>query len=115
MGWWLFAIFCGVGLCALPFDFITMYIYRPRPLAPDEVVNIELELSERTQSILETATELKKDRCMISTTISKKQVGRESDYYLTDLLAISTKNNPRKISINKPASQPTKPSNETNN
>lgn len=52
IGWWLFSVFAGVGLAALPFDYILAYIYRPRLLPPDEFAQRELELQERTNDLL---------------------------------------------------------------
>eukprot|EP01036_Dinobryon_divergens_P035013 gene35013-45323_t len=62
IGWWIFAVFAGVGLTSLPFDFICEYIWRPRVLAPDEIANTEIELQERTRDILEVAQLLKRER-----------------------------------------------------
>lgn len=93
MGWWWFAVFCGVGLCALPFDFITVYIFRPHTLAPDEVANIELELSERTQTILELAMDLKKERSLISNTSSSWSAKRQArQRFLKDRMEINRLN-----------------------
>lgn len=61
VGWWLFSVFVGVGLVALPFDLILAYIYRPRVLAPDVLGQKELELQERTNELLDIAVLLKKD------------------------------------------------------
>ncbi len=62
LGWWLFAIFVGVGLASMPFDLIVAYIYRPHTMAPDEMASVELELQDRTAEILEVTQMLKRDR-----------------------------------------------------
>jgi LMBR1 domain-containing protein 1 len=62
IGWWLFAVFVGVGLTSLPFDLIVDFVYRPRVLPPDVLANKELELQERTKDILEIVHLLKKER-----------------------------------------------------
>ena len=62
IGWWVFALFAGVGLATLPFDLICEFVWRPRPLAPDELANMEIELQEKTRDVLEVAQLLKRER-----------------------------------------------------
>jgi hypothetical protein len=61
IGWWLFAVFCGVGLATLPFDMYMAFIFRPRILAPDELATKEAEVQERTAELLEITVMLKRD------------------------------------------------------
>ncbi len=62
LGWWLYAVFVGVGLSSMPFDLIMAYIWRPHTMAPDEMATVELELQDRTNEILEVTQMLKRDR-----------------------------------------------------
>ena len=62
IGWWLFSIFCGVGLVTLPLDMFLGFIYRPRILAPDEMATKEAEVQERTNELLEISVMLKRER-----------------------------------------------------
>jgi LMBR1 domain-containing protein 1 len=66
IGWWLFAVFCGVGLATLPFDMFMAFIFRPRILAPDELATKEAEIQERTAELLEITVMLKRERMAFS-------------------------------------------------
>lgn len=66
LGWWMFAIFAGVGLSSTPFDLIVAYVWRPRVLAPDVLANKELELQEKTADLLEITSLLKRDRANLN-------------------------------------------------
>ena len=66
IGWWLFAVFTGVGLATLPFDLFVAFIYRPRILAPDELATKEAEVQERTNELLEITVMLKRERMAFS-------------------------------------------------
>jgi len=62
IGWWLFSIFCGVGLVTLPLDMYLAFIFRPHILAPDELATKEAEVQERTSELLEISIMLKRER-----------------------------------------------------
>jgi len=62
IGWWLFAVFTGVGLVVLPLDMFLAFIYRPKLLAPDELATKDAEVQERTAEILEITIMLKRER-----------------------------------------------------
>ena len=66
IGWWLFAVFAGVGLAVLPFDMFVAFVYRPRILAPDELATKEAEVQERTNELLEITVMLKRERMAFS-------------------------------------------------
>ena len=53
VGWWLFAVFVGVGLTALPFDLICSFIYRPVSLAPAELASKEMAIRRHLKELLE--------------------------------------------------------------
>jgi LMBR1 domain-containing protein 1 len=62
IGWWVFSIACGVGLAALPFDFLLNYIHRPRQLPPATLAELELELQRRTSELLDQSIEFRRER-----------------------------------------------------
>ena len=64
IGWWVFCIAAGVGLAALPFDFILNYIHRPRQLPPAKLAEIELELQRRSMELLDQSVEFRKERAL---------------------------------------------------
>eukprot|EP00605_Chrysophyceae_sp_TOSAG23-4_P001708 GSChrysophyteH1.ASY1.ANO1.1877.1 assembled CDS len=62
VGWFVFSIFTGVGLAAVPLDFITAYRFRPRALDRAELAARTVDLQMRANEILETSVQLKKSR-----------------------------------------------------
>jgi len=62
VGWFVFALFTGAGMAAVPIDLINAYIHRPVPLDPNELRVRKLDLQVRTSEILETSMEMKKTR-----------------------------------------------------
>ena len=62
VGWFIFSIFAGAGLAALPFDLIAAYFYRPKPLDHQELTSRKMDLQMRANEILETSLQLKKGR-----------------------------------------------------
>ena len=61
-GFWIFSVFCGAGLAALPFDMIMVFVFRPFKLAPEDIANLESDLQERTNELIEVATLMKQER-----------------------------------------------------
>lgn len=62
IGWFLFALFGGIGLAALPMDLILAYANRPRVLDPVEYAEIQLNLRERVNELVEVGEMLKIER-----------------------------------------------------
>lgn len=62
VGWFLFAVWGGIGLAALPLDLILAYAYRPVPLDASEVAEYKLQLQARTSELVDLGHELKADR-----------------------------------------------------
>lgn len=58
LGWWLFTVFVGVGLVALPMDMIHQYATRPEPLNLEDYAKQRMMLHERSQQLQEVATKL---------------------------------------------------------
>lgn len=51
-GWFLFVIFGGIGLIALPLDWIIDYFYRPRPRAPAEIAERKILLRRKVEELM---------------------------------------------------------------
>lgn len=62
VGWFVFSLFAGAGMAAIPLDLFSAYVYRPTPLDPNELRVRKLDLQVRTSEILETSMEMKKER-----------------------------------------------------
>ena len=58
VGWFLFTIFVGVGLIAVPMDLIGEYVNRPQPIDLEEYAKQRMLLNERTRTLLEVAQKL---------------------------------------------------------
>lgn len=52
IGWFLFVIFGGIGLTALPMDLILDFIYRPRPRPAKEIAERKVALRRRAEELL---------------------------------------------------------------
>ena len=52
LGMWIVAIFGGVGLINMPFDFMNEFIYRPKPVSPED-------FKKRTKVLLPIALKLR--------------------------------------------------------
>ena len=53
VGWFLFAVFGGVGLAALPMDLITAFTGRPKPMSAEELAHEQLLLQTRVADLIE--------------------------------------------------------------
>lgn len=61
-GWFLFAIFGGVGLAAMPLDLIMMYVKRPRHMDAQEFQEAQTSLRERTNELVDIGELIKIER-----------------------------------------------------
>lgn len=61
-GWFLFAIFGGVGLAAMPLDLIMMYVKRPRHMDAQEFQEAQTGLRERTNELVDIGELIKIER-----------------------------------------------------
>lgn len=59
VGWFLFVIFGGVGLSALPIDYLLEYFYRPKLRTAKEANQIRDKLKSDTASLIELGNLLK--------------------------------------------------------
>jgi LMBR1 domain-containing protein 1 len=62
IGWFLFAIFGGIGLSAVPLDLILMYTNRPRHLDAVEFAEVQLSLRERVNELVDIGELIKIER-----------------------------------------------------
>ena len=62
IGWFLFAIFGGVGLAAMPLDLIMMYVKRPRHMDAQEFQEAQTSLRERTNELVDIGELIKIER-----------------------------------------------------
>ena len=53
IGWFLFAIFGGVGIAAMPLDLILMYVKRPRHMDAQEFAEAQTSLRERVNELVD--------------------------------------------------------------
>jgi LMBR1 domain-containing protein 1 len=57
VGWFLFAIFVGVGIIALPADLVNAYLTRPTPISKKDYALKRVELGKRAQELKNIAKE----------------------------------------------------------
>jgi LMBR1 domain-containing protein 1 len=62
IGWFLFAIFGGIGLSAVPLDFILTYTHRPKHLDAVEYAEVQLALRERVNELVDIGELVKIER-----------------------------------------------------
>lgn len=62
LGWWLFSLFGGVGLAAMPMDLILTYRDRPRHLDPVEFAEAQMSLRERVNELVDIGELIKIER-----------------------------------------------------
>jgi len=60
IGWFLFCIFAGVGLVALPLDLIQDFITRPRPMSTSEYFKRRNEIAGRASGLIDVTQKLMK-------------------------------------------------------
>ena len=58
VGWFLFTVFVGVGLVALPMDMMMEYARRPQPIDLEEYAKQRMLLNERSRQLMEVAQKL---------------------------------------------------------
>jgi len=62
VGWFVFALFGGVGLAVVPFDLITAYMRRPRLRDAGELARMKQDLQQRTKYLVGLGEDIKKER-----------------------------------------------------
>jgi len=62
LGWFLFCIFGGIGLAALPLDLILAYVKRPRHLDAVEFAEAQVSLRERVNELVDIGELIKIER-----------------------------------------------------
>ena len=61
VGWFLFTLFAGVGLVALPLDLLQEYATRPQPIDLEEYAKQRMLLNERSRQLMEVAQKMGMD------------------------------------------------------
>jgi LMBR1 domain-containing protein 1 len=59
VSWFLLAFFGGIGLSALPLDFIYAYVTRPKKISRDEIVSTKNKIADAAKNLKEVALEMK--------------------------------------------------------
>lgn len=59
IGWFLFILFAGVGLSALPLDYIMEFKYRPKRLTTKEYQSIKHKMEKKTKDLIDQGNTLK--------------------------------------------------------
>lgn len=62
LGWFLFAVFGGIGLAALPLDLILAYVNRPRHLDAVQYAELQTSLRERVNELVDIGELIKIER-----------------------------------------------------
>ena len=62
VGWFLFALFGGIGIAALPLDLILAYVNRPRHVDAVEFAEMQMSLRERTNELVDIGELIKIER-----------------------------------------------------
>ncbi|KND02519.1 uncharacterized protein SPPG_02978 [Spizellomyces punctatus DAOM BR117] len=61
VGWILFSIFGGVGLIALPVDWVSQFLHRPKPIKANEYQEKKKEIGQNAQLLMEAGKTLNED------------------------------------------------------
>jgi LMBR1 domain-containing protein 1 len=62
IGWFFFAVFGGIGLSALPMDFILSFVNRPKHMNPEEFAEAKESIQKRVNEMVEIGEQLKRER-----------------------------------------------------
>jgi LMBR1 domain-containing protein 1 len=68
LGWIFLAIYGGIGLVALPGDFIGGYVNRPKVLKPEEAKAKKQEIEKQSSELVEMGETLKEEEEMLGKT-----------------------------------------------
>jgi len=61
LGWFLFCVFAGIGLVALPIDLYNSWKHRPKPIPLDKYAEEKRKIGARAALLKEAGNEIKKD------------------------------------------------------
>ena len=62
IGWFFFAVFGGIGISALPLDFILSFVNRPKHMNPEEFAEAKTSIQARVNEMVEIGEQLKRER-----------------------------------------------------
>jgi LMBR1 domain-containing protein 1 len=77
VGWFIFAIYVGIGFIALPIDCINAFRYRPRPLGIAELKSMRKALRERAKELMTVAQDMSKEHMKYSDEMHSKSERRK--------------------------------------
>ncbi|KAJ1507192.1 hypothetical protein HMI54_015788 [Coelomomyces lativittatus] len=72
VGWFLFAVFCGVGLVALPFDLLMEFKNRPKPIKADVYQQRKKIIGEQATLLLQAANDMQEEQKALGKVARKK-------------------------------------------
>ncbi|ETO32105.1 LMBR1-like conserved region-containing protein [Reticulomyxa filosa] len=61
LGWFLFCVFAGIGLVALPIDLFNSWKHRPKPIPLDKYAEEKRKIGQRAAMLREAGNEIRKD------------------------------------------------------
>lgn len=62
IGWFFFAVFGGIGISALPLDFLLNFKNRPKHMNPEEFAEAKMSIQKRVNDMVEIGEQLKRER-----------------------------------------------------
>ena len=74
IGWFLFALFGGIGLASLPISNILAFTRRPQMLTPEELADAKLSIQTRVNEMVEIGEQLKREREDKSKTVIQRGI-----------------------------------------
>lgn len=58
IGWFLFALYVGIGLAALPVDMVHGYVYRPKYMSDKDYADTKVGIQKQTQDLIDAGIKL---------------------------------------------------------
>eukprot|EP00494_Astrolonche_serrata_P023696 UN23954 len=83
LGWFLFTIFVGVGLVAMPMDMINEWRHRPQQISRDEFQRVKRKIGAKAKKLKEHGEELKKEELKHIAAPPSRKVRKEHEGDLT--------------------------------
>lgn len=64
LGWWVFALFGGIGMAALPLNRILTFVHRPRLMSTAEMADAKLSIRTRVNELVDIGEHLKVEKAL---------------------------------------------------
>lgn len=61
IGWLIFAVFCGVGMVSLPYDWLNEFKYRPKPITAQEYADRKKIVGQQSAILMEAYKSISQD------------------------------------------------------